>query len=472
MKLRIAIPTRIGRFRFGTAAAFCLIAIAVWRSDSADAGSTFDVGFGTNGRVIAPSGVKPWGERNWDFTGGVTALKVDRMSRILVGTSNGRAMVVKRLLPDGRLDESFGSGGKAVLLPRDFQYLDSDRASSTVTALGLQSDGKIIAIGSAYMRVGSGQLLVPRTFRFRLTPNGSIDSTFVGGLKGKYDESFWAQEVTVLKSDAFLVAGRQPMSCSGDNVKSMPSIIKYSRNGYHVESFGNPSESYERGWAGFASKLPPHGNFSRIKVVKGGKILAAGSFEGRPMVARFHRNGFLDRRFGRRTTPGRVVTPIFGKCRCTVTLGARFDRKDRIVMAGWTLLYRNVKPRFWVARFHANGKLDRSFGKNGKVVRLKSPRAFPVDMATEAGDLTIQRNGKIVVATNGGFDSPRLTIYRFNPDGSPDRTFYGDGRLVQRLGRTSNASSTLIDRKGRLLVGGGVLRNGNGHLLIERFTTR
>lgn len=447
----------------GIAAAFVAGLLGAWTSDQAGAQTALDTSFGKNGRVVLSTGFRPWGLPNGDYTGGATSLVVDHRGRIVVGTSDGSDPVVARFLPDGQLDPSFGENGRVDLYSPSFGFPDDKRRSSTITALSVQRDGKILAFGSVYGKLGSNFYPWMDSYRVRLNRNGTVDTSFIGGRHGMRGDSFWSQSIVPLKSGSFLVAGRRPMSSSNDNPKSMPIIAKFHRNGYSDRSFGDVKMSWEKGYAGFAPDKPAHGGFSRITTVGKGKILAAGFFEWKPLIARFLRNGRLDRSFGSRKTPGRVITPLIGKCRCAVTWGARFDFRGRIVMAGWAFPGRKAQDRLWVARFLPNGKPDSSFGHGGKVIRKIKRRV-------EVGDLTIQPDGKIVVTAMEGFlERSSLVLYRFDQDGSLDQDFFNGGKMVQRFGQATSALSTTLDRHGRLLIAGGVLRTGQGHILLERF---
>jgi len=101
----------------------------------------------------------------------------------------------------------------------------------------------------------------------------------------------------------------------------------------------------------------------------------------------------------------------------------------------------------------APGDLDGSFASGGRLIGASSPLS---DTAAEA--VATQPDGKIV--TVGG-DEPvfakGMTVARFNPDGTPDRSFDGDGVKVVRYGGAkdgSNAFAVAIDGRGRIVIGG------------------
>lgn len=97
-----------------------------------------------------------------------------------------------------------------------------------------------------------------------------------------------------------------------------------------------------------------------------------------------------------------------------------------------------------LARYNSNGSRDTSFGDNGLVTQRFPGQVYEFDQ------WILQPDGKALVA---GFVGSAYTIARFNPDGSLDGGFAGDGTLT--LGDPSGSRSTsdlvLLD-DGRLLV--------------------
>lgn len=104
-----------------------------------------------------------------------------------------------------------------------------------------------------------------------------------------------------------------------------------------------------------------------------------------------------------------------------------------------------------VARFNANGTPDLTFGNAG--VQL-------IDFAgadDRAHDIAVQADGRIVVVGRteerpGDFS---FAVARLQPNGSPDTTFDGDGRVAIDFGDTGDAAwSVVIQTDGRIVVGG------------------
>ncbi len=96
-----------------------------------------------------------------------------------------------------------------------------------------------------------------------------------------------------------------------------------------------------------------------------GRIVAAGTGENKVFaLARYKRNGHLDRSFGRH---GRVITrfqPVGRHAKLQAAYALLIDSRGRIVVAGDTGY---GDDRFALARYRPNGHLDRSFSGDGRV---------------------------------------------------------------------------------------------------------
>jgi uncharacterized delta-60 repeat protein len=95
----------------------------------------------------------------------------------------------------------------------------------------------------------------------------------------------------------------------------------------------------------------------------------------------------------------------------------------------------------------AAGDLDPRFSGNGKVVTYGYG---------PANDAVVERNGKIVVVGRKDFESGGFgfAVARYQPNGTLDRTFGGDGVVVTRIGDFAEAHSVAVDRRGRIVAAG------------------
>jgi uncharacterized delta-60 repeat protein len=137
-----------------------------------------DATFGVGGAVTTDFGANEMG----------TALVLQPDGKLVVaGVSsislNWSNTILARYHPDGRLDDAFGVGGKVSV------NLGTDGIASVVddgvSALLLQSDGKLVVTGGWLTRVTPSTLFVAR-----FQPDGRLDPTFgQGGLVTTYEGS-------------------------------------------------------------------------------------------------------------------------------------------------------------------------------------------------------------------------------------------------------------------------------------------
>ena len=105
------------------------------------------------------------------------------------------------------------------------------------------------------------------------------------------------------------------------------------------------------------------------------------------------------------------------------------------------------------------GDLDRSFDGDGKLVT-----EYTSGNGATALDSVIDGNGRLVVV---GGDSGEIGVARFNPDGSPDTSFGGDGTVLIDSGATASgerARAVTLDSSGNILVFGDAGLSGPGNV--------
>jgi len=137
-----------------------------------------------------------------------------------------------------------------------------------------------------------------------------------------------------------------------------------------------------------------------------------------------------------------------------VGVGVAIQGDGKVVVAGYTGTGAQSIRRFAVARYTTGGKLDKTFSGDGKVTTGFSvcvPFCIPFD--AEAADVAIQPNGKIVVA---GYAGGSFAIVRYNKNGTLDTTFSGDGKQTTSFTSFGGASATavLIQPDGKIVAAG------------------
>lgn len=127
---------------------------------------------------------------------------------------------------------------------------------------------------------------------------------------------------------------------------------------------------------------------------------------------------------------------------------------------GKILTLSNSNPmyaRTGITRFHPDGTLDTSFGNSGKIL---PDYDFEFD-GSGGGGLLLQPDGKIVFVGSMGWDADRwIALARYNADGTLDPSFDGDGMVLTRItGRGSFSTGAALGPDGKIVVLGQWLDN-------------
>ena len=386
-----------------------------------------DRGFGVQGSVVTDLQGRS-SERCFDLL-----VQPDR-KLVCVGQSVRRGsesedVALVRYLPDGRLDRGFGSGG--------IRLFDSGLGMDDIAASAmLAPDGKIVVAGVADVAGTDRQDF----FLARFNADGSIDPRFGSGgfvttdASPKSPDLDWGRAVAIQPDGKIVVAGQTSSAGPGERIAS--ALLRYLPTGELDQRFGHQGrllvEVGEQTVAGANSLLiQPDG-----KLVIGSSFNPAGS-----VLARFHPDGRADASFGSGGTARQDVGVVNGD---VVALMRQADGK--LIAAGWGIGRHDVAV---LTRFHANGRVDRSFGSNGRTLSKL------IDGLPEVGGYAaaLQADGKIVVAGgNGG----RLLVARYLKNGKPDMGFGGIGSVTAAAGRMAHgyASAVRIQTDGRIVAAG------------------
>ncbi|MCC6330044.1 MAG: carboxypeptidase regulatory-like domain-containing protein [Acidobacteria bacterium] len=189
-----------------------------------------------------------------------------------------------------------------------------------------------------------------------------------------------------------------------------------------------------------------------VAVQPDGKILAAGTgyneFDSDFAVARYNPDGSRDTTFGGGT--GMVTTGIFYYGYDEV-LAIAIQPDGKIVAAGVASTCYEVCAliSFAVVRYNPDGSLDTSFGGDGVVVTvIASSDDRPYSVA-------IQPDGKILVAGRSGASGQTdFTLVRYNTDGTLDSTFDSDGIVRTNIRGDDFGSSLALQSDGKIVVVG------------------
>jgi uncharacterized delta-60 repeat protein len=122
---------------------------------------------------------------------------------------------------------------------------------------------------------------------------------------------------------------------------------------------------------------------------------------------------------------------------------------------------KNYNYDFSIARYNPDGSLDSSFDGDGKVFTPIPGGAVP---GGSVSCMAIQPNGKIVVAGANGL--PNINVIRYNTDGSLDNSFDSDGIRTINIGG-GGVSSIAIQSDGKIVLAGSAVMirlNSDGSL--------
>lgn len=364
-----------------------------------------------SGQVDAPGPPLSAADRSFNgtgvalLTGGVGRdAAVDRTGRIVVlGSAEAGGVprvAVWRLTPAGRLDSAFGAGGVS-LVPSSFPA-GTPNTLEVGQALALDGLGRIVIAGTTQDAHGWSRVAV-----WRLTPDGSPDGAFHGNGRVVLESN--AEPGAVYAGKAVAIDGRgrivvagssRPLSVEGQSLREYLAV-------WRLTDGGEPDRAFHG--TGLLTVPDTRGNV--LAVDGASRILVAGA-----------------------------------------TLGTRGE---------WTLA---------VWRFLSDGSADPDWNGGSVLTPRFADRAL---LPVAASGVAVAPDGKVVVL-GVVYDQRRLRdaddigvqqigLWRFLPDGSPDRDFNPGAEGVALIAGTAGGRgptagdfgrALALDSRGRIVVAG------------------
>ena len=178
-----------------------------------------------------------------------------------------------------------------------------------------------------------------------------------------------------------------------------------------------------------------------------GKIVVVGAAAGDFAVARYNSNGSLDTSF---SGDGKQTTDLGGVVTGDGANGVAIQANGKIVAVGVAGATSHASPNdFGLVRYNPNGSLDTTFSGDGK---QRTDFGFESD---EARGVAIQGDGKIVAVGGEAVEEfGDFALARYNPNGSLDTSFSGDGKQTTDFGGFDNANAVALDSDGRIVAAG------------------
>jgi uncharacterized delta-60 repeat protein len=247
----------------------------------------------------------------------------------------------------------------------------------------------------------------------------------------------WAYAVAIQRDGKIVAAGR---SVQG---RWYFALARYTRAGALDAGFGRGGKvvSFESG--------SPFGA-TALELQHDGKLVAAGharvSSNDVFAIGRYTTRGVLDAGFGH---AGEVSTRFSSRKGTGAWASALAIQRDgKLVGAGRVSMGGSAPERFAIARYEKNGKLDPTFGRDGKVTVQVGELSF-------ARAVAVQRDGKVLVA-GGSYlgDRKEIVLLRLTARGRLDSSFGNGGKVLTDVASWSEASAVAVQPDGRIVVAG------------------
>jgi uncharacterized delta-60 repeat protein len=334
---------------------------------------------------------------------------------------------------DGSIDTTFNASGNQ-------PGIQSLSVGSTTVgqAVTLQSDGKIVVGGHAYIG-GITQFLVGR-----YNTDGSVDTGFngVGYNTTTFGTGAQANSVKVQSSGNIVVAGT---TVAG---QASFALARYTSSGALDGTFGTAGQTITP--IGFGAVL------RQIALLNDDSIIAVGYvFDGvvtKFVTAKYTSAGVLDGTFG---IGGIVMTPIANRAEA---FAVAIQGDGSIVVGGTSFL--NGKAQWTLVRYTSIGTLDGTFGSGGIATNL-------LQNGSAINSIVLQNDGKIVVSgTIFGNFGPFFAVGRYTTAGALDPSFYGTG-VGQNPASSAVARSVVLQSTGNIVAGGYVRINSYFNFLAR-----
>ncbi|MBL0012568.1 MAG: T9SS type A sorting domain-containing protein [Flavobacterium sp.] len=400
---------------------------------------SLDNTFGTNGKVSISHGTV-------NQKGNAVAMQSDEKIVVVGSTGNGTNsdFAVMRLNPNGSLDNSFDSDGKVMT---NFEGWDLSNANDYATSVAIQTDGKIVVAGYGMFLGADGFSTVEEFALARYNIDGSLDTTF--DADGKVHTRFGntisgnAYAVKIQSDGKIVVAGFSQQA----NTKNF-AVIRYNADG-----------SLDTTFDGDGMVLTQVGTPSvNLSAVDEAHSLAI-QVDGKIVVAGFATNGTkADFAIARYNTDGSIDTTLDGDGIQTTSIGTAGDvindvkvqTDGKIVVVGYTEI--DTWKNFAIARYNSDGSFDTSFDGDGKQTLYFN---FSPENTCYANAAYIQNDGKILIAGSdfyfGGYD---FALARLNADGSKDNSFNFSGLTTTSLGTFDYSRAMTIQTDGKIVLAG------------------
>ena len=463
-----------------------------------EANGQVDAGFGSGGEFRITLGTGS--PCNVEYSCGL-ALQPD--GKILVAAdsdmSGDEDFALVRLTHDGQPDSSFGAGG---LVLTDF-----DGLSDTANDLAVQADGKIVVVGRATLHQVLHDDWVWGVARF--LPDGRPDHSFSknGRLTTRFDEnligSSWqhAHAIAIQPDGKIVVTGYvKDMGSHGTQNGNYFGFARYDQDGTLDKGFGDGGKKR----VNFSGSGDSDAAANDLALYPNGTIVAVGHMaldldtKYKHAFVQLDKTGNRDLNFDK---DGKQTVDIDDGEGFETLMAVELQPGGKIVATGYSAEGRIVLTRLDNGQpdptFAFDGTLDwyNGFGRDmaiqpdGKILVLYDSgimRFMPDGSLDKHGRTitdfgngsdkawaaTVQADGKIILAGESvppNSSRKYMALARFNPDGTLDKSFDGNGRSTATFISGDSANDVVVDTDGSIIAAGFTDRYTDIDFAVYRF---
>ena len=161
---------------------------------------------------------------------------------------------------------------------------------------------------------------------------------------------------------------------------------------------------------------------------------------------------------------GKVTVDFLGRTDVAIDIALQSDGK--IVAAGYSAVPSTGNRDFALARFDPNGSLDTTFSGDGKLLTDFGGK-------DEVWDVAVQSNGRIIAAglTCDAGNNCDVALARYKPGGALDTTFSGDGKQIADFGGGCNSATCMvIQPDGKIVLSGWMWNGTSNDFAVYRYS--
>jgi uncharacterized delta-60 repeat protein len=396
----------------------------------AAAPGSLDPSFGSGGSAKTGTGTQLFG----------TAVQSDGKV-VAVGQTGGSTLLLARFTASGALDPSFGNHGLASVPATGAPF-----PGSIGRAVAVQSDGKIVVVGSSGP-TGGGGLLVER-----FTANGRPDSGFgKGGALNLLTKDLANGFAVAIQPDGKILAAGAATTLGTGGLQPRVVVVRLNANGSPDTRFGSAGVD--------VLDLGPVSAAQGVAVQSDGKIVLAGSTTPGlqvpiAYVARLTSSGGLDKSFAGKG----YYAHQYARAGANSGFNAVAVQSDGKIVAGGAAVAGTLEADALLVRFTASGAQDSSFGSGGAVYETSAVNSPPgASSLPGIKSITIAAGGDIVGA-GYALDGPysNAVLWALTPAGRLDTRFGSHGSAVTQFGgdRFNEFSALALAPNGDLVAVG------------------